>query len=757
MKTETSSSPQSGSRADVVDSIAQAGVEGRGGTEKIPMVDLPAHASIAPDSPEAFLNRELSWLAFSRRVLELAADNELPLLERVKFVGIGAMLYDEFFMKRMGGLMQQVRRGSARLSADGRTPTEELAACRVELREQMQSLSRLMTHGIVPAMREAGIPILAWQELDDVQRAALRREFEQSVLPILTPLAIDSKHPFPFISGQGLNLLILVPESSGGRERVVRLMVPSNRSRWIPVTGTGGFLPLEDLIAANLDLVIVGVGDSFRHFLFRVTRAAEGDPLEDEENEDLDSLLPGGIIRQVTRDLKARRFAGISRLQVGGDMPAELRRWLVGQLGISSDDVYFADPILGLSDLLALRVPDAEHLLLAPHEPVDHPRLRREGRGDSGSIFEEIARGDILLHHPYQSFETSVVRFLTEAAADPKVLAIKITIYRTSRDSPIIRALADAARQGKQVAVLVEITARFDEAPNIAWGQFLEREGAHVSYGVEKLKTHVKLALVVREEEGDGLRQYVHVGTGNYHTGTARMYEDLGLLTSDPDLCRDVAMLFNQLTGALGPSSYAKLMVAPQDMRARFVHLIRREAAHARAGRPCGIRAKMNQLQDQELIRELYEASRAGVPISLDVRGLCCLRPRVPGLSENIQVFSVVGRFLEHARVYEFRNGGDVEYFIGSADWMKRNLDRRVESVAPVKDPALGRQLARILDVFDSDNHSRWDCRPDGTYTRRRPRPGEPRLDSQDIFLAMAASDDQKKDDRKTGRGDAAR
>jgi len=311
------------------------------------------------------------------------------------------------------------------------------------------------------------------------------------------------------------------------------------------------------------------------------------------------------------------------------------------------------------------------------------------------------------------------------------VLAIKITIYRTSRDSPIIRALAEAARRGKQVAALLEITARFDEAPNIAWGQLLEREGVHVSYGVEKLKTHVKLALVVREEKG-ALRQYVHVGTGNYHTGTARIYEDL---------CRDVTMLFNQLTGALKPRPYAKLIVAPQEMRARFVQLIRREADHARAGRPSGIRAKMNQLQDQELIRELYEAGRAGVPIALDVRGLCCLRPGVPGLSENIQVFSVVGRFLEHARVYEFTNGGDVEYFIGSADWMKRNLDRRVESIAPVTDPDLGRQLCRILDVFDADNHSRWDCHPDGTYTRRRPAPGEPRRASQDVFVAMAAGE----------------
>jgi polyphosphate kinase len=332
-----------------------------------------------------------------------------------------------------------------------------------------------------------------------------------------------------------------------------------------------------------------------------------------------------------------------------------------------------------------------------------------------------------------------VCRFLTEAAEDPKVLAIKITIYRTSRDSPIIRALAEAARQGKQVAVLVEITARFDEAPNIAWGQYLEREGVHVSYGVEKLKTHVKLALVVREEAGGKLRQYVHVGTGNYHTGTARMYEDIGLLTADPALARDVAMLFNQLTGALRPKAYKKLIVAPQDMRTRFVELIRREAEHARAGRPCGIRAKMNQLQDQELIRELYEAGRAGVPVTLHVRGLCCLRPQTPGLSENIRVFSVVGRFLEHARIYEFRNGGDIQCFIGSADWMKRNLDRRVESVAPVEGKGPRRELSAILDVYEADNYSAWECNADGSYTRLRPLPGQARRSSQDVFLERSA------------------
>jgi polyphosphate kinase len=355
--------------------------------------------------------------------------------------------------------------------------------------------------------------------------------------------------------------------------------------------------------------------------------------------------------------------------------------------------------------------------------------------GPPSEIFDEICRGDILLHHPYHSFDTSVLHFLQAAALDERVLAIKLTIYRTSSDSPIITALAEAARRGKQVAVLVEITARFDEAPNIAWGRMLEEEGVHVSYGVEKLKTHVKLAMVVREE-GDGVRRYVHVGTGNYHTGTARIYEDFGMLSCDPELSYDVASVFNELTGATQFDGYSQMLVAPRKMRSRFLELIRREAEHAADGRPSGIAAKMNQLQDPEIIRELYRASQAGVPIDLNVRGLCCLRPGVPGLSETIRVFSVLGRFLEHGRIYRFENAGDREYFIGSADWMKRNLDRRVETIAPVNDKGLRQELDEILRVYKEDNHSAWDMAPDGSYTRRRPADGEQPRPSQDVFMS---------------------
>lgn len=697
----------------------------------------PGTAPLIPlDSSEIFLNRELSWLAFARRVLEIAFDPTLPVLERVKFSGIMGMLHDEFFMKRIGGLKQQVTKGATKLSPDGRTPSEELVACREEIRKQTSILSSLINEELRPALSGAGVPILADVDLNEMQKAHLREFFISTVLPILTPLAVDVEHPFPFISGQGLNLVVQIQNSTGRRMHIVILKVPTNRPRWCRVPGSAGFVPLEQVIAANLDCLFPGNG-SLRHSLFRITRGADADEATSEVIDDHESLLPGDIVRQVTRDLKARRFAGIVRMEVDSSMPVVLRTWIAEQLHILEDDIYPTDTLLGLSDLLSLQVSGLEHLLPLPHEPVDHPSLRRVPEAESRTIFEEISREDILVHHPYQSFDSSVLRLISEAAEDPKVLTIKLTIYRTSNDSPVIRALTEAARRGKQVAVLVEITARFDEAPNIAWGQVLEREGVHVCYGVENLKTHVKLALVVREEEG-GPRSYIHVGTGNYHPGTARIYEDLGMLSADPSLGRDVAMLFNQLTGAVEVPSFERLIVAPTEMRARFTALIRREADHARAGREARIRAKMNQLQDPEIIRELYKAGMAGVTITLNVRGLCCLRPSVPGLSENIRVFSTLGRFLEHARIYEFLNADDRECYIGSADWVKRNLDRRVESVAPVESAALKEELSRILDVYEQDNYSCWDCCPDGSYARRRPRLGEPRVSAQEVFAERA-------------------
>ncbi len=677
-----------------------------------------------------FVSRELSWLGFARRVLHLVGRTDLPLLERVKFAGIIGMLHDEFFMKRMSGLKREIAGRAKKLSIDGRTPADELAACRTQLLAQVAELSRLWRKELVPELARAELPILRHDDLNRDERAALRAYFARNVQPILTPLAVDSEHPFPFISNHGLNLAVFMPQR--GDTRFVRIKVPGNRPRWIPLEDRPAVVPIEQVIAANLDLIYPGSTPAAVH-VFRVTRGAEGDIDQTDGDGDAPLMEPGSIIRQVSSELKARRFAGVVRLQVDSAMPESQVAWLSRQLGIGPDDVYPTRALLGMSDLQHFDGRGRDDLRHPPHRPADHPRLRRLSASAS-AIFDEIARGDILLHHPYQSFDSSVLRFLNSAATDPAVLAIKLTIYRTSRDSPLLRALAEAARRGKQVAVLVEITARFDEAPNIAWGNFLENEGVHVSYGVERLKTHVKLALVVREEP-DGVRRYAHVGTGNYHSGTAKIYEDLGILTCDESICNDVATVFNSLTGVIPYPENSKLLVAPVSMRRRFIELIRREAEHARAERPAGIDAKMNQLQDAEIIHELYDASGAGVPIRLNVRGLCCLRPGVEGLSETVRVFSVVGRFLEHSRIFRFVNGGHPEHFIGSADWMKRNLNGRVETVIPVEDPRLKQQVDDILAAYGQDNCSVWDCRSDGEYVLRTPAAGEPRREVQDEFI----------------------
>jgi len=683
-------------------------------------------------TPDIFLNRELSWLGFARRVIALAESAGVPLLERVKFAGISGMLHDEFFMKRISGLKRQVRRRSNKRSLDGRTPQEELDACTEELREQVARIHAVLERELRPALAEEGLGLHEYAALTEEEAAALRDYFTQSVLPILTPLAVDSEHPFPFISNLGLNLAVLLPDDERGRQRFVRIKVPDNRPRWVPLPSGRGFTPIEQVIAHNLDLVYPETPPR-EIYVFRVTRGAEGD-LEPDPEKDEEDLEPGSIVRQVSRELKARRFAGPVRLQVQSRMPEGLSTWIARQLGVLAEDTYTSASFLGLSDLLQLDTIVRPDLCFPAHQPVTHPRLRRLDPERPETFFAEIRRGDVLLHHPYDSFETSVLRFIQDAARDPAVLAIKLTIYRTSSDSPIVRALADAARQGKQVAVLVEITARFDEAPNIQWGKLLETEGAHVAYGVERLKTHVKLALVVREEAGQ-IRQYAHVGTGNYHPGTAKVYEDLGILTADPAICAEVAAVFNGLTGSTAYPEHTRMLVAPVAMRERFVELIRREAEHAAAGRESGIYAKMNQLQDPEMIRELYRASRAGVPITLNVRGLCCLRPGVPGLSETIRVYSVVGRFLEHSRLYRFANGGNAEYYMGSADWMHRNLTNRIETVVPVLDAALRSALDGVIEVYETDNCSAWDCGSDGTYAQRSPEGGQPCLAAQPVFI----------------------
>jgi polyphosphate kinase len=692
--------------------------------------------ALSPDSPQAYLNRELSWLSFARRVLVMAEDPAVPLLERLKFAGIVSTLHDEFFMKRVSGIKRLLSRGDTSLSLDGLLPVEELMLCREEVLTQEELLYGLLKRDLLPSLAAAGIEILSLAQLNADQRAFIDQYFVRHVLPVLTPLAVDAEHPFPFVSHLGLNLLVQIRDTKRGRARLVRIKVPGNRPRWVPLEGHMAVVPLELVISANLEKVFPDAAklDVYR---FRVTRGADN-KYEDESDDRLSEmpLSPGSLMSYVADELKARRFAGIVRLQIASGMPERLIDWLAKQLGVNSEDVYVSDEPLAASDLMQLNFPGLPELHYPPHEPVLHPRLAKLAPTPT-AIFGEICRGDILLHHPYQSFDHSVVRFLRSAAVDPATLAIKLTIYRTNKDSPIIQALLEAARAGKQVAVLVEITARFDEQPNIEWAKLLEKEGAHVAYGVERLKTHVKLALVIREE-ADGLKRYVHVSTGNYHSGTARIYEDFGVLSCHPDLCEDVSQVFNELTGATPYEHYTTLLLAPRFMRARFRELIDREMEHAQTGRRSGIYAKMNQLQDTELIAQLYRASQAGVPVALNIRGLNCLRPGVPGLSENIRLFSVVGRFLEHSRVYRFENDGKPLFFLGSADWMRRNLDRRVETLMQVKDKAIQAELDRTIAVYEGDNCSAWDCGPDGTYTRREPGKKEERRAAQDMFLAAA-------------------
>ena len=692
---------------------------------------------VTPDSPAALINRELSWLSFARRVLALAEDPEQPLLERVKFAGIMGMIYDEFAMKRLGGLFRRVRKGEARRGPDGMTPAEVLGACRAELRSQQEAVSGLVEEQLRPALRGLGCPVLDTGDLSPPQRDFLARYFVDSVEPILTPLVADAAHPFPFISNLGLNVAVVVT-GPGRRRRFVRIKVPANRPRWVPLPDQAGWVPLEQVIAANLGALFPRA-EELDCWYFRVTRGAKDDPWTDQAGDEDADLSPGAIIGMVTAELTARKYAGAVRVEVGADMPADLRDWLATQLDADTADVIATPGLLSLGDLMDLPVDGHAGQRYPPHEPVTHPRLRHLTHSDPSAVFGEIRRGDILVHLPYHSFDTSILRFLESAAVDPAVLAIKLTIYRTGRRSPIVQALKEAARRGKQVAVLVEITARFDEAPNISWGKELEEAGAHVAYGVERIKTHVKLALVVREEP-DGIRRYVHVGTGNYHEGTARLYEDLGLLSADPELAAHAAAIFNELTAGIPAPTPGKLLIAPHDLRERFVALIRREAGHARAGRPCSIRAKMNQLQDPQMIRELYAASLAGVPIALGVRGLCCLRAGIPELSPTIQVYSTLGRFLEHSRIYRFENGGAPEFFLGSADLMTRNLSRRMETVTPVCDPAIKAELEDILRIYEEDNCSAWDMQADGEYVRRRPAAGEARREAQQAFIERSAS-----------------
>ena len=655
---------------------------------------------------DRFLNRELSWLGFNRRVLTLAQDPAARLLERSKFIAIFASNLDEFFMVRVAGLIRRQETGLGLRSADGLGTRQQLTLIREQARELAQEHARYFRDQVQPALAESGIALLCWDDLDPAQQSSLHQYFREQIFPVLTPLAVDPAHPFPYISGLSLNLAVLVRDPHNGAERFARVKVPNNVARFVQVSGQPGkslYLPLEDLIGVHLQQLFPGL-EVIGHHAFRITRNAD---VEVEEDRDED------LLQALERELSQRRFGPVVRLEIGEEMDPHVLDLLVRELDVTLDDVVMVPGLLALASLHELYAADRPDLKDDAFVPSTHPRLA-DGE-QAADMFAALREGDILVHHPYDSFSTSVQRFLEQAAADPAVLAIKQTLYRTSGDSPVVDALIDAAEAGKQVVVVIEITARFDEQANIRWARALERAGCHVAYGLLGLKTHCKTALVVRQEKG-GLRRYAHIGTGNYHPRTARLYEDLGLFTADPDIGADLTDLYNALTGYSLQTEYRDLLVAPHGIRLGIVERIERETRNAGAGRPSGIRIKANSIVDERVIDALYIASRAGVPIELTVRGICSLRPGAPGLSETVTVRSVLGRFLEHSRVISFANGGDPELWLGSADLMHRNLDRRVETLVRVKDPAVKAQLSALLDRLSAPDVRRWDLDLDGVW-----------------------------------------
>ena len=659
------------------------------------------------DDPALYLNRELSALAFQRRVLHEAIDERNPLLERVKFLAIFTRNMDEFFMKRVGGLKQQMDAGVTELTPDGRTPEQQWEAILEESRDlfgrQVDCYDTVRS-----ALAAEGIHVVDWDDLADAERADLRDYFEQSVLPTLTPLTFDPVHPFPLLSNLSLSLAVLTRDDAD--VKFSRVKIPRNRPRLVRVGDDHRYVRLEHVVEANLDLLFPNV-DVIDTSLFRVTRNAEV-----RRNEE----VAEGLIGVIEDVLRQRRFATVVRLELSADAPDRVRELLVEQLGVAEREVFELDGPLDFTALFSLVDIDRPDLTLEPWTPQVHPRFADLDPDDPAALFAEIGREDVLVHHPYHSFTTTVQSFLDAAASDPDVLAIKAAIYRTASDSQVIERLIEAAKNGKQVAVMVELKARFDEENNLRWVKRLEEEGIHVAYGTIGLKTHSKTALVVREED-DGVRLYSHVATGNYHSETAKTYTDLGLLTTDRDIGQDLVKLFNFFTGHSLHESYRKLLVAPENMRREFTRLVRREADHARAGREAKVVVKMNSLEDPEMVRELYRASIAGVDIDLLVRGICRLRPGIEGVSDTVSVSSIVGRFLEHSRIFYFENGGDPDYYIGSADWMTRNLDRRVEAVTPVENPTLRAELQFVLDAMREDNRKRWVMDSEGRYEQVTP------------------------------------
>jgi polyphosphate kinase len=675
------------------------------------------------DDAQWYLNRELTWLEFNRRVLNEGADPRTPLLERVNFLAILSSNLDEFFMKRIGGLKQQIGAGVEAVTVDGRTPKQQVDESVAVVRDLLADQTLLLRE-LVQELSRCGIHLRAYEDLGVLHQKWLREHYFKNIFPLVTPLAIDPSHPFPFVSNLSVNLLVEVKRPSGDQALVrIKTPVSEHTPRFIRVGDEQVFVPLEQLIAENLDLLLPGT-EILDVYLFRIVRNA----ITERDGEQANDLLE--LIRT---ELRERKFAPVVRLEVVRSMPNRLRNYLAKNLELTnSADIAEIDEPLGRRDLAEIARLSIAELRYPLHQPADHPRLE-----SAVSVFSEVRRGPLLLQHPYQSFTASITRLLCEAADDPDVLAIKMTLYRTSADSQVIPLLVDAAARGKQVAVVLELQARFDEAANIQWADRLEQAGIHLSYGVVGYKTHAKMILILRKE-AEGVRRYVHVGTGNYHSGTASQYCDVCLLSCDDDLGADATELFNSLTtGTLDDRYFRKLITAPLFMKEALIERVEREVRLQSREMPGLIQLKTNALEDKDITKALYQASLAGVHVDLIVRDTCRLRPGVAGLSENISVVSIVGRFLEHGRIYYFRNGGDEEYYIGSADCMTRNLTGRVETIAPIEDPALMAELRTYLDLQLADRRSAWDMQPDGSYVQRVPE-HEGQISAQEALIARA-------------------
>lgn len=687
--------------------------------------EATAPAELPPLPDNRFLDRELSWLAFNDRVLQLAEDVRSPLLERAKFCAIFASNLDEFFMVRVAGLKRRIATGIAVQAASGLQPSEVLEGIWRESREQMRRQAMCFRNEILPGLAEHGIELLSWDELSGLEQQELHAFFRDRVYPVLTPLAVDPSHPFPYISGLSLNLAVVVRNPDTGNELFARVKVPPLLPRLVHVDGQR-FIPLEAVMAQHLDQLFPGM-EVLQNHTFRVTR---NEDLEVEE-DDAENLL-----KALERELMRRRFGPPVRLEVEESIDPHVLDLLVSELGVSPSEVVQLPGPLDLTSLWTLVGLDRGDLKEAPFVPKTNRELAEVETAAEPDVLDTMRERDVLLHHPYDSFSTSVQRFLEQAAADPAVLAIKQTLYRTSGDSPIIDALVDAAEAGKQVLALVEIKARFDESANIKWGRKLERAGVHVVYGLVGLKTHCKLSMVVRDD-GDTLRRYVHIGTGNYHPKTARLYEDFGLLTTDPVVGEDVSRLFNVLSGYSMNTTYDRLLVAPHSIRSGLVERIENEVRNHQQGLPARIRFKCNSIVDERIIDALYRAAQAGVPVDVFVRGICAIRPGVAGTEGHLRVISILGKFLEHSRAYEFANGGDTQVWIGSADLMHRNLDRRVETLVRIESPEQVAEIGGLFDLAFDPGTSAWDLNDDGTWTRRIvDAEGDTLVDYQDTVIA---------------------